>query len=376
MAAPQQQGNPQDSSFNILWAIAGIFAVLGMIWYAFKTQIIQFFLMIKLVEVNFLDRLFDTPYFKQLHDIILYAAQHPDAITFNQFILISTTVGNWFRVPFAIGLFALGILIYFANSTRVFRNKYDMRRFAKLERKNWPQITPVIHLDLIKTDIDSGPWAMAMNPMQFCKRHKLLDEMKAERKENTTRKDWDRVVVVLRRGKANKLFAMQLGPVWKDVNHLSPHAKALFAAFAARIAADSKGAADLLLRISASSNGKLNFSGADALLKKHINDKLVQKIMQGHAYELTVMASMLEGARQDGVQASADFLWLKPLDRRLWYTLNTVGRQTAFSEVAGIYAHWLAEKEAGRKLLVPMVDEATKALEVALKEIIYRPDEG
>ena len=87
------------------------------------------------------------------------------------------------------------------------------------------------------------------------------------------------------------------------------------------------------------------------------------------------MASMLEEARQDGVQASADFLWLKPLDRRLWYTLNTVGRQTPFIEVAGIFAHWIAEKEAQRRLRVPMVEEATNAVELALKDVVYRPDE-
>ena len=129
------------------------------------------------------------------------------------------------------------------------------------------------------------------------------------------------------------------------------------------------------MQIAESSNGKLNFSGTEALLQKHLNHKLVQKVIQEHAYELTTMASMLAAARLDGVQASADFLWLKPLDRRLWYTLNTIGRQTPFAEVAGIFAHWLAEKEAGRKLLVPIVDEATKALEIALKEVIYRPDE-
>ena len=75
------------------------------------------------------------------------------------------------------------------------------------------------------------------------------------------------------------------------------------------------------------------------------------------------------------MQSSADFLWLKPVDRRLWYTLNSVGRQTPFAEVAGIFAHWIAEKEAGRKLLVPMVDEATKALEIVLTEVVYRRDE-
>ena len=54
--------------------------------------------------------------------------------------------------------------------------------------------------------------------------------------------------------------------------------------------------------------------------------------------------------------------------------LNCVGRQTAFVEVAGPYAHWLAEKEMGRKIRSPMVDQAVTALDVAIKEIKYNPD--
>lgn len=84
---------------------------------------------------------------------------------------------------------------------------------------------------------------------------------------------------------------------------------------------------------------------------------------------------MLHGARADGVQASSDFLWLKPIDRRMWYVLNTVGRQTPFVEAAGVFAHWRAEKEMGKRIVVPMVEEATNALELALKEIVYKPDE-
>jgi len=44
-------------------------------------------------------------------------------------------------------------------------------------------------------------------------------------------------------------------------------------------------------------------------------------------------------------------------------------------EIAGPFAHWLAEKELGKAILVPMVEEATNALDIALKEIIYRSDE-
>ena len=279
------------------------------------------------------------------------------------------------RVPVAIILFILAFIVYFGNTTRVFNRVYNMRDFAKFEKNNWPQISPVVGLDLVKADIDKGPWAMAMTPMQFCKKYKLLEEVRPQRREGMSRKDWDKVEVVLKRGEANRIFALQLGNAWKGIDSLSPHARALFAVFAARINADTKEAARLLSQFSASSTTKLDFTGVDELLKKHLNTKLVQKIVQTHAYVLTVMASMLLAAREDGVQASSDFLWLKPRDRRLWYILNAVGRQTPFAEIAGVFAHWIAEKEAGRKLTVPMVEEATKALEVALKEVVYRPDE-
>ncbi len=37
------------------------------------------------------------------------------------------------------------------------------------------------------------------------------------------RKDWDRVEVVLKRGEANKLFALQLGPLWRGTDNLPPY---------------------------------------------------------------------------------------------------------------------------------------------------------
>ena len=129
-----------------------------------------------------------------------------------------------------------------------------------------------------------------------------------------------------------------------------------------------------MAQLNKTSTTKFDYSGVDQLCAKHEKTVPVQEILQRHAYVSTVMAAMLEAARSDGVQASADFLWLKPLDRRMWYTLNTVGRQTPFVEVAGIFAHWVAEKGANKKLLVPMVEEATKALELALQEVVYRPD--
>jgi intracellular multiplication protein IcmP len=380
-AAPQGGGGGgQDNTYDILWTIAAIAAVCAALWYLFRGNISGIYLSIKLCEVyilSFFGKITGhSDYFNPLYQSIVEARQQASTIEFNNLLTKGASVGVWLRIPLAILFFFLAVIVYISSSTRVYKATYKMQDFVKLESKNWPQITPVVGLDLIKTDIDTGPWAMALTPMQFCKRYKLLQEVRPLRQEGMSRKEWDKIEVVLKRGEANKLFAMQLGPLWTSAEKLPPHLKALFAVFAARINADTKPAMELLARISASSDGKLNFSGTEELLKKHANTKLVQAIVKNHAYVATVMASMLLGCRDDGVQASADFLWLKPVDRRIWYTLNTVGRQTPFIEIAGIFAHWIAEREAGRKLMVPMVEEATKAVELALKEIVYQPDES
>jgi len=375
MPAPQQSGQ-EDHSTALIWIIAGTFVGIGLIWFLFKQYIVTAYLSIKLFEVDLIGYIFPrTQTLINVKTYIISALTNPMTVKFQDLTNVGDAVGYYLRIPLIIFILALGFVVYFSNLTRSFKRSYSMRELVELEHTNWPQITPVMKLDLIKTDIDKGPWAMAMTPMMFCKKHKLLEEIRAQRREGMTKKEWSRVEVALRRGEANKIFAVQLGPLWQGVNKLPPYTRALFAAFAARINADSQPAQDLLRQIAASSGGQLNFQGVDELLKKHENSKLVKNIVNTHAYVLTVMASMLEGARQDGVQASADFLWLKPIDRRLWYMMNTVGRQTPYVEVAGPYAHWVAEKEAGMRLIVPMVESATKALEIAIKEVVYHPEE-
>lgn len=371
MAGAAPQGGQQDNSMGILWIIAAVFVGLGAVWLTFKQQLVSGYFKLKLIEINFLS--YFTHNLDDVRTTIL--SGDPTKFSFQDVMAVGQAVGDYLRIPFVIVIFILAIVVYATNTTRVFKRIYSMRDMVELEKENWPQIVPVAGLDLVKTDIDKGPWAMAMSPVQFCKRHNLLEEHKPQIQEGMSRKERSRIEVTLKRGLANKTFILQLGPLWQGTNRLPPHIKALFAVFAARYNSDSKAAYDLLRQIAASSATKLDFTGADELCKKHENTKGIQKVVNSHAYVLTVMASMLEAAREDGVQASADFLWLKPIDRRLWYMLNTVGRQTPFSEVAGPFAHWLAEKEIGRRLLVPMVEEATNALELALKEIIYHPDE-
>lgn len=289
---------------------------------------------------------------------------------------ISGAVGAYTRF----GVFAIMLLLaaklYLGSNTLKYRNIYSIQRLITDEQKNWPSITSVVGISLDKVPLDESPWGMSLTPMLYAKKNKLLDiETVAP---NNERLSTDiRLIVTLRRAKAKQYFLMQLGSYWHGVEGLPLHAQALFAMFAAKNQGDKEAVTHLNRQIAASAidNSKhLNFQGLDALLAKYKNSKAVLAICQAHAFNYTVMAAMLEHARADGVYATADFLWLKPIDRRLWYTLNSVGRQTPFTEVAGILSHYASEKRFGRKILTPMVDAAVNALDVALSEVIYRPD--
>lgn len=373
MAGAQQQQPQGDHSLGPLWIAAGVCLLFATIWYFLKSQIVAFILGVRLLEINLIS-LFTNALQPLATTIRHFSPADYGSVDLNQIINVSNAVGSYLSYPVAAILATLAIVLYASNPTLRFKKTYNMKALAELEKENWPQITPVVKLDLVSEDIDKGPWSMALSPMQFAKKYQLLREEQPT--ENAAYIGKQRIIAVVIRERAQSIFALQLGGYWTSPDNLKIHTKAIFAACAARIAGDREGAANLLAQIARSSaTGKLDFSGTDALLKKHVNHKVVVKVMQSHAYIFTVMASMLATARNDGVFSTADFLWLKPVDRQLWYVLNNVGRQTAFPEIAGFYSHWLAELQLGYRLYVPVVDEAVNALDKAIQDIIYIPDE-
>jgi len=370
MPPAQPQSQQGDNSLGPFWVIVGIFALLWAIWHFGHFYIAFAMIHLRLGEVALINLFTDKV--ANLGDQIKLL--DPITVNFSTLVAMSSRVGDYLKYPFAGCLFVLAVAIYFSKPTTKFRKNYSMNMLAEAEHRVWPHITPVIKLDLVSEDISKGVWAMALTPMQFAKQYRLLQEQKVLAGDPGALQR-AKTVASLRRDEAFRIFALQVGPYWRGIEHLSPPTKALFAAFAARVGRDQAGSRALLMQISASSEtGHLNYSGVDRLLAKHIGHKSVQQVMAKHAFVLTVMASLLEVARLDGVLATAEFLWLKPVDRNLWFMLNTVGRQTPFVEIAGPYAHWLAEKEIQRKIMVPMVEEAVNGLEKAINEVVYKPD--
>jgi len=377
--APPQQD--RDNSLDFLWIAAGAVAAIILSWYFGKVYITKFILLVRYYEIfaiNFA-YIYVVALFQKFHlPLTLLQTYHLNnwldfvqhnygsELEFSTIVKLSNDVGNILRFPSMAVLIVLAFLLYFTGVSHRFRHTYSTKSLELSEQQNWPQITPVTKLDLVTQKLDEGPWAMAIAPMPFCKKHNLLDvEMKN-----------GRYIATLRRGSAYRMLALQLGSRWSGPNSLPMYLKALLGIFSARACGDKKAADNLIDNINRSSIGpRTNFAGTDVLLRKYFNNKKVQKVVWLHAYITTAMASMLVAARESGVLSTSEFIWLKPLDRRMWYMLNSVGRQTAVTEISGAFSHWLAEKKLGLPLVVPMVDEAVNGLEIAIKEMIYKPDE-
>lgn len=368
---PQQD---QSSSMDFLWGAVALVVAILAIWFFGKNYIISFVFTLKLWQIKLVS--FFVPKSAELIPYLDNYRHFPQELSFLSFQFFMTSVGRFISYPVALLFFGLGGYLLFGNFSQRFNKIFTMQTLYDAEKKDWPQITPISKVNLIKEPINKGPWAMALSPMDFAKKYRLLKEINELVYGSKVSERGMRLRVEIIRSRALAVFASQLGHEWEGVDALPIYAKALFACFVAKANQDRNGCRELLERIARSSEtGKLDFTGTDALIEKHKNCKVTPKIVAGHAYITTVMASMLDFARTDGVFASADFLWLKPVDRHLWYLLNCIGRQTPFAEVAGPFAHWLVEKELMHRITTPMVDEAVNGLHLALADVIYTKPE-
>lgn len=367
--AQQQQQSGSDNSMAPVWIIILLFITAYFIWALAHQYIVNFVFTINIWQARLVNLFLNNQ--TLANQIYLMQTLDPTTVNWEQMVNMSRSIGDYMRYPVVCVMVVLAVLLYNSNITLKYRRAHDMKSLRAQEQFNWPAIMPVVKEDLVSQDVNKGPWAMALTPMEFARKYNLL------RKDDALLDNplpGEEMTAGVRRGDAKRVFTMQLGPYWDGFERCSPQAYALSAVFIARMNRDRDAANNILKVLDKTFvDGKPDFSVAKPVMKKYQNSELVQEVVAKHAYMLTVIASLLEAARQDGVVPSSEFLWLKPVDRRLWYMLNCVGRQTPYSEVAGPFAHWKAEKVMGRRSLVPMIDEAIRALEIAVKEVKLTP---
>ncbi|MCC5791741.1 MAG: type IVB secretion system coupling complex protein DotM/IcmP [Legionellaceae bacterium] len=372
MAQQQQsQGGGGDNAMAPVWIIILLFFTVFIIWKFAHAYIVAFMFQVNLFEARLVSFFYDSQALAE--EISIMQTVNPEAVGWSDLNTLTRNIGNYTRYPLGILLVVMGVWLYMSNITLKFRRVHNLKTLRTQEQNNWPAIMPVVKEDLTNVDINEGPWAMGQSPIEFARKHGLLKKNDLVLDEPMPGLE---MTAGIRRGDAKRVFTLQIGPYFQDFNHCPPHVVALAAVFMARINRDKKSATMILETVDKSYvQGKPDFSKGREIVKKYVQTELVQEVLAKHAYVLTMMASLLEKARDDGVVPSAEFLWLKPIDRRLWFMLNCVGRQTPYVEVGGPFAHWKAEKVMGRRCLVPMVDEATNALEIAVKEVKLSPKE-
>lgn len=365
----QAQQSGSDNSMAVIWIMVLLFITAFIIWKTGHQYIVAFVFQINIWQAKLVNLFVNNQ--ELANQVYLMQTMDPGSVDINQLLAMTRNVGNFMRYPVVLALVILAIVLYQSNLVLKFRKAHDMKSLRAQEQFNWPAIMPVIKEDLVSQDINKGPWAMALTPMEFARKYNLLKKDDALLDKAVPGME---MTAGIKKGDAKRVFTMQLGPYWEGFEHLSPQAYALAAVFIARINRDRDAATQILEVIDRTYvTGKPDFTVARPVIKKYQNTELVQDIVSKHAYVLSVLTSLIIAARLDGVVPTSEFLWLKPIDRRLWYTLNCAGRQTPFAEVAGPFAHWRAEKVMGRRSLVPMIDEAIKALEVAVKEVKLTP---
>lgn len=358
-----QGGQKESGELEIIWVVVGILLFSGAIFFIFQKEILTGILWAKYIELKIISYFVVNDNYSGLANWVHRTGSNK--IKFLELKLLSLEVGKTLQYPCMVFTALLAALLFWKHPDSGYRDIENMKSLTQKIQKTFPAINVVSGINLISASVDEGPWAMALTPIEFAKKYKLLE------------RDAVTQAVVIDQNKAKLIFTHQLGEIWPGLDKLKPYEKALFAIFAAFANFKRDEAERKMEEIVASlspdqlKSGRIRFN-TDILFKKYKDTPVIKRILGAHAFTYTIFIELLSEARKSGIVLNSLSLWLKPIDRKLWYVLNNVGRKAVYTEAGAAQAHWLAEKKLGFAIRQPMVDEAISALEEAVHNRIIR----
>jgi hypothetical protein len=382
-----KQNENQDNRLMIIFAAILVIAfVLIPSWYAARAGVIN----APLLALAQYQLMLFVPFFIEAR----IAWEHitsldPASLTWERMSAILSYTGRWIRWPLALFLVLLGIMAIYLGRVASLTRRLNMESLLQHNSESFPCLLPVVGRgnSLLDPDsYDAGHWRIGRSPIQFAVENKLLtdDEGNALGPDKLMRHGLGHAdapaygLARLDEKKTLEILLMQLGPAFEGTANLKPHRKALAAAFLAY--ADGKKEAGVAI-LDALSGSYVEQEGTpacpvlesrdfqkrlDAAFEQHesiLSDSLIERHT---AHELPWFMALLNRARKKGVLASSQFLWLRPLDRSLWYALHHCGGRAAWAEGFAAWAHYTAEEKAGKALLEPHVALAVASLREAL----------
>ena len=331
-----------------------------------------------------------TPFFDEAQTAWTRIAEaDPASLSWETMQKVLHYTGSWIRWPFELLLVLFGVAAIFMGRVGGLVRRFNMESLLRNNAESFPCLRPVVGRGkylLSPESYDSGPWKIARTPVQFALENELLldeqgkpftpEQALKNGLPSTELPAWGNAR--LDEKKALAVLTEQLGKSFEGYEGFSPCRRALAVAFLAYANGDKKGCVNMLDMVSSSYNEidgnadcpVLTDTAFEKRLKKawaRHKDVLSEKNMACHAaYELPWFMALLYRARQKGVLASSQFLWLRPMDRPLWYALNQCGGRAAWAEGFAAWAHYTAEEQEGKALTEPHVAPAVASLKEAL----------
>ncbi|MQP68164.1 hypothetical protein GE253_22865 [Niveispirillum sp. SYP-B3756] len=393
--ANNQSPNPDTTLIVVVGVTFLLVLTLWLVWSAASEQISTFVVQLKKAQLAVL-----VPFADHLRPLDHWLASTPRKWTPTELIALCRAVGETARWPIAASLIAMAIFVLLRMPTGRFRNRLGLEELIGEQVKVWPVIKPIMRDDPRKFDRrpghvspgqDLGPWGWHLTPQEWL--------------------DWIGCGSTFDNPKVSRALETQLGPRWNGVADLPQHIRALMAAFALKIVRDRDGARDLLAALSYvyarpqlawwhrhqvsarwPSLIRRRFEKVFGYMRRtwpapawppglpaHIaylvedtlaeHEQLVASIASRHAWRTTAMLRLLQVAREKGgVVAPSEFIWLKNVDRALWYPMHDLGMRRPHAEAAGAMEHYWAELEMKEPVIQPIIVNSLAAAAAVFKE--------
>ncbi|UST77185.1 secretion/conjugation apparatus DotM-related subunit [Pseudomonas siliginis] len=354
----------RDDSGLLNFALVAIFVgVMVAIWYVDRENLVYQGLKWAWLQLGVFDWPFMPETIGRWRQEAAFWASRPQQVSFEYLLSVLNKAGYFFVwIPLLMTL--RGIKIATKHPANKTRRKVTVETLPWIMSNHSPGVIPTLYYgDLLNTDPEEH--RSSMNPEVWVEKHGLL------------------VNGTLARDDIRRMLIEHLGDPIDSLDQLKPHEKALFAVFGARLLSNGKDldkAQDLLDALNRSChthtfNGKKGYpdlSLADKAFKKYAAHPEAADWLKKHPYPRTLLHVMHQQATLTGKLPSSHFIWLKGMDRGLWYPLNTTGRKGPFLESCGVFTQALWEKyvfDIGYCLTEPFVDDAIVGIEKYLIKI-------
>ena len=293
------------------------------------------------------------------YNLLAMTGNNAANISYSQWVnVMEQTIGILWMYLLPVTLWCLWEWYQHPGQSRFTRRPVDITRLPHIFASLSPAIAPVLADGDPEKLFHGGKRPerrVALTPEAFVEQHTLITNMQLD-------------VAAARR-----CFMAQLGkPLtsWKD---MAPHEKALFAIFGLQYFLDDRKAAlklmdtlNLSCRIkSKRDSGKFCtpvYSLAKSAFQRVIKSNGAQQWLKQHRY---VRSGLVWLYAHDLRLTPPNWIWLKGVDRTLFYALHRANTTKGFIEGAGVVAVARAEAEAMRFGLPcpePCVDEAVEGL--------------